>query len=46
MVGAGGRNNDVLASHFDIHIFGVCHKPMSEYNFQTRPEGKVQTTYF
>jgi hypothetical protein len=28
MVGAGGRNNDVLASHFDIHIFGVCHKPI------------------
>jgi hypothetical protein len=28
MVGAGGRNDDVLASDFDIHILGVCHKPL------------------
>jgi hypothetical protein len=28
MVSAGGRNNDVLASDFDIHIPDVFHKPL------------------
>jgi hypothetical protein len=27
MVGAAGHNDDVLASHFDIHIFGVLISP-------------------
>jgi hypothetical protein len=51
MVGAGSRNNDVLASQFDIHIFGLCHKPLrnsvepesrGESTFKTRPEGKFK----
>ena len=28
MVGAEGGNDDVPASHFDIHILGVGHKPL------------------
>ena len=28
MVGAEGGNSNVLASHLDLHILGVCHTPL------------------